>query len=131
MAPFVLGMSAWWERQVTQKGFLEYDLKMFRASGAKLGGFGMSTWSKPGEQPDCTRWMVKQHSSQQTTIKLFFTFLLMIEIELPNGSLVFSLLKNKLTKQHEVEFNLKELNEAKLVCGDGLRPITSNLSHSH
>lgn len=26
--------------------------------GAKLGGFGMTTWSRPGEQPDCSRWLV-------------------------------------------------------------------------
>jgi len=33
---------------------------MVGETGAKLGGFGMSTWSKPGEQPDCTRWMATE-----------------------------------------------------------------------
>ena len=36
-------------------------LYQWKCSGAKLGGFGMSTWCRSGEQPDCTRWMVRSH----------------------------------------------------------------------
>ena len=38
--------------------------------GAKLGGFGMSNWSRPGEQPDCTRWMVRPVKSHLFLILL-------------------------------------------------------------